>query len=150
MNTKKLTIRQHNLKNWLKNNFVSGKYFSIEEICNADIGYVLNKDPKIHDKCRPLGYDVTQLNYKTGVERYIPIIKDKKGGIKLVENKDELDTYIKEEKDKLEKKYQYLNHLVGVEKLDGTVPVVNLAGRALAPEETKVVKVYYASEETRD
>lgn len=145
----KLTTRQHNLKNWLEDNFISGKYFSIEEICNADIGYHLNRDPKIHDKCVSLGRDVKQLNYATNVERYIPIIKDKKGGIKLCETEQELKVFIEGEKKRLENAYKYLNHLEGLISVDGTVPVVNLANRALKPEETQVVSIY-VHEETRD
>ena len=145
----KLNTRQHNLKNWLEDNFESGRYFTIEEICNAGIGYYLNTDPKSHDKCITLSHDVKKLNYATNVERYIPIIKDKKGSIKLCESKQELTDFVDKEFKRLENTYKYLNHLKGLEEVDGTVPCINLADRALSPEEVKEVHIY-ASEETRN
>ena len=47
--TKNLTTRQHRLVDYLEDNFVKGKYFSIEVLCNANLGYELNTDPYTHD-----------------------------------------------------------------------------------------------------
>lgn len=146
---KELTTRQHTLKNYLEQNFESGKWFTIEEICNADIGYVLNTDPKIHDKCIALSNDVKELNWATGVERYIPIIKNKKGAIKLAESKQELQDYIDWQKARLENSYKYYNHLVGLQELQDTMPFINLANRCLKDKELKTIDIY-ASEETRN
>ena len=75
--TKNLTPRQHRLVDYLKDNFVSGKYFSIEEICESGLGYELNKNPYTHDKCVSLGNDIRQINWAIG-SRYSIIVKDKK------------------------------------------------------------------------
>lgn len=139
--TKNLTSRQHRLVDYLKDNFVSGKYFSIEEICNADLGYTLNTNPRIHDKCAMLGSDIRAINWAIA-SRYSIIIKDKKGGCKLCESKEEFDTWKNEEKAKVERKYQYLNNLEYKASRDGTTPIVNLNDRALTPEEVEVVEVY--------
>lgn len=138
----KLTPRQHALKNWLEQNFICGKFYSIEEICNANLGYVLNTNPRTHDKCVALGNDVKALNWATNRERYIPIIKDKKGGIKLCETERELKDFIKSETDKVEKVWQYANHLKSLINVDGSVPIINLANRSLSLKEMKPVDVY--------
>ena len=76
MKTRLLT-RQHALKNWLEANFVSGKYFTIEEIVEnvrdseGNPYYKINKNPYTHDKCIVLSNDVKDLNWATNVERYI-------------------------------------------------------------------------------
>lgn len=64
-----LKTKHHILKNWLENNFVSGKYFSIEEIIE-NVRYAdgtplfkLNTNPKIHDKCIKLSKMVKDLNW---------------------------------------------------------------------------------------
>ena len=145
----KLTTRQHNLKNWLEDNFESGKWFTIEEVCEAGIGYYLNKDPKSHDKCIALANDVKALNWATNVKRYIPIVKDKKGSIKLAESKQELKDFIQWQKDKVEQANKYANHLQSLIEIDGTMPIVNLANRCLGDKELKVISIY-ASEETND
>ena len=60
----KMTTRQHALKNWLDENFVSGKFFTIEEVVVGVVDsegkpyYTLNKNPKKHDKCIALSNDV--------------------------------------------------------------------------------------------
>ena len=138
----KLTPRQHALKNWLEQNFISGKYFTIEEICNAGLGYKLNTNPRIHDKCVALGNDVKALNWATNCERYIPIIKDKKGGIKLCETEQELKDFVDSETRKVDKVWQYANHLKSLIKVDGSVPIINLANRSLSLNEMKPVDVY--------
>lgn len=137
-----LTTRQHALKNWLEQNFISGKFYSIEEMCNAGLGYKLNTNPKVHDKCIALATDVKALNWATNRQRYIPIIKDKKGGIKLCETEQELKDFIKSETDKVEKVWQYANHLKSLINVDGSVPIVNLANRSLSLNEMKPVDVY--------
>lgn len=151
--TTKLLTRQHTLKNWLETNFVSGKFFTIEEIVenvkdiNGNPYYKLNTDPYNHDKCITLSNDVKQLNWATNVERYIPIIKDKKGSIKLCENKQELETYVQKEKERVKNTYQYYNHLDSLIRIDGSVPFINLANRVLDDKEIKPVEVYMKEDE---
>ena len=147
MKTRLLT-RQHALKNWLEANFVSGKYFTIEEIVEnvrdseGNPYYKINKNPYTHDKCIVLSNDVKDLNWATNVERYIPIVKDTKGSIKLAENKAELEDFIKELKEKVEKAHKYANHLQSIIDLQGTTPFINLADRVLDDDEIKPIEVY--------
>lgn len=146
--TKKLETRQHSLKNYLIKNFVSGKYFTIEEVVKGVVDkegnpyYTLNKNPYCHDKCIALSNDVKKLNWATAVERYIPIIKDKKGSVKLCENREELELFIKSEKKKVEKANMYANHLQSIADLDGTMPFINLADRVLDEDEIEPVDVF--------
>ena len=146
--TKRLITRQHALKNWLESHFESGKYFTIEKIvanvCDSEGNpyYKLNTDPRTHDKCIALSQDVKELNWATNVERYIPIIKDKRGAIKLCENKEELETYVENEKKRIENTYKYYNHLDSLTKIDGTMPFINLANRVLDESEYKAIEVY--------
>ena len=143
-----LETRQHRLKDWLMANFVSGKYYSIEEVVRGVVDsdgkpyYELNKNPYTHDKCIALANDVKKLNWATNVERYIPIIKDKKGGVKLCESEEELKAFIDSEKRKVEKANMYANHLQSLISVDGTIPCVNLANRALTPDEMKPVDIF--------
>lgn len=137
-----LTSRQHSLKNWLENNFESGRFFTIEEICAAGLGYVLNTNPRIHDKCIALANDVKALNWATNRERYIPIIKNDKGSIKLCETEQELKDFVAKEKKKVEKAHQYANHLQSLISLDGTMPLFNLKNRPLSEKEIKPIEVY--------
>ena len=137
----KLTPRQQRLRNYLSDNFISGKYFTIEEICSADIGYVLNTNPKSHDKCAALSSDIRAINWNI-CDRYKIIIKDKYGSCKLAESEEEFNEWRDAELEKVTKKYQYLNNLKWKANRDGTVPIVNLNDRALRPSETKVVEVY--------
>ena len=142
MSSKKLDSRQHGLKNYLERNFEKGRWFTIEEICGADLGYTLNTNPRIHDKCIALSNDVKALNWATNVERYIPIIKDKRGAIKLCENEQELKDWIAKEERKVEKACQYKNHLKSLIQIDGTCPCINLANRVLDIDEIKPIDVY--------
>lgn len=137
-----LTTRQHSLKNYLEEHFEKGKFFTIEEICGAGLGYELNTNPRIHDKCISLSQDVKALNWATNVERYIPIIKDTKGSIKLCENEQELKEFVAKEEKKLEKAAEYKNHLKSLIQIDGTCPCINLANRVLGLEEIKPIDVY--------
>lgn len=140
--------RQQALKNWLIKNFESGKWFTIEEICsnfvdtNGVAWYQYNTDPHKHDKCIALANDVKQLNWNTGVERYIPIIKDKRGSIKLCENEQELKDFVESEKRKVEKVNMYANHLQSLIKIDGTCPFINQENRVLMLDEIKPIDVY--------
>lgn len=146
--TKKLETRQHALKNWLEANFVSGKYWTIEEIVylvrdsEDNPYYKLNTNPYTHDKCITLSNDVKELNWHTERQRYIPIIKDKQGSIKLAENKEELEAYINGEKKKYENAFKYYNHLSSLIELEGTIPFINQANRVLEDEEIKPIEVF--------
>ena len=139
--TKNLTPRQHRLIDYLEDNFVQGKYFTIEEICNADLGYELNTNPKTHDKCVSLGNDIRQINWKVG-QRYSIIVKDKKGSCKLCESLDEFNEWKDSEKKPLEKKWEYLNNLTYKARLHDTAPLINLKNRALKEDEIEFVDVF--------
>lgn len=151
-----LTTEHHILKNWLKDNFVSGRFWTIEEIV-ANVRFAdgtpifkLNTNPYTHDKCVKLGKMVKELNWATNVERYIPIIKDKKGSIKLCETEQELKDFVASEKKKVEKVCEYANHLQSLIQVDGTVPIINLAGRTLEIDELKPVDVYKKPNEEQE
>ena len=145
---KKLTSEHHLLKNYLEAHFVSGKYFTIEEIV-ANVKdsegkpiFTLNTRPQTHDRCIKLANMVKELNWATNVERYIPIVKDKNGGIKLAENKAELEDFIKGLKHKVENANKYANHLQSIIDLQDTMPFINLANRCLNEDEMKPIEVY--------
>ena len=144
---RRLERRQLALKNFLEQNFESGKFFSIEEICkgvkdeNGDYWYVLNTDPYVHDKCVKLSNDIRTINW-TFTDGYKLIIKDSKGGCKYAENKDEFDAWWNEEHDKVEQKSKYLNQLKAKVERDGIIPLVNLHDRPLALNEMKPVEVF--------
>lgn len=140
--TKNLTSRQHRLVDYLKENFVSGKYFSIEEICESGLGYELNKNPYTHDKCVALGNDIRQINWAIG-SRYSIIVKDKKGGCKLCESKEEFDEWKQSELAPLEKKWKYLNNLEYKASFDNQVVIVNLNNKSI---ESEIVKVFKGEE----
>lgn len=139
--TKNLTPRQHRLINYLEDNFVQGKYFTIEEICNADLGYELNTNPKTHDKCISLGNDIRQINWKIG-HRYSIIVKDKKGSCKLCESIDEFNEWKQSELAPLERKWKYLNNLSYKASWHDTAPLINLNDRALEENEIEFVDVF--------
>ena len=127
--TKGINMRQLILRTWLEKNFVKGKFFSIEEICEqvtycGEHLYILNKNPRIHDKCLQLSDDVRAINWNN-VDGYKIIIKDEKGGIKLCESLEEFNSWYYDERAKEEVKYQYLNTLKEKVKWDGVVPVIN-------------------------
>ena len=148
LKTKKLESRQHRLKDFLEANFISGKYWTIEEIVDlvrdseGNPYYKLNVNPFTHDKCITLANDVKELNWHTNRERYIPIIKDSKGSIKLCENKKELEDYVAKEKAKYENAYKYYNHLNSLTELEGTMLFINQANRVLDSDEMKPIEVY--------
>lgn len=142
-----LIDRQHRLVDWLKDNFVSGRFYSIEEIVNGVVDsngnpyYKLNtNNPYNHDKCVVLSNDVRTINW-TITDRYHIIIKDKKGGCKLCESKDEFDNWKKETEKPLKTKLAYISNLNWKEKRDGTLPLINLANRVLDDDELGYVEV---------
>lgn len=139
--TKNLTPRQHRLIDFLEDNFKSGKYFSIEEICNSGLGYELNTNPYTHDKCVALGSDIRQINWKIGF-RYSIIVKDKKGGCKICESKEELETWREEEKKPLITKLEYLNNLEYKASFHDQLVLINLNDRALSEDEYEFVDVF--------
>ena len=139
--TENLSTRQHRLLDYLQDNFQKGKYFTIEELCQANLGYTLNTNPRVHDKCAMLGSDIRTINWKIGY-RYSIIVKDKKGSAKICESKQEFDEWRDEEKARIDKKYQYLNNLQYKASFDGTTPLVNLNDRALDIDEIEPVSVF--------
>lgn len=143
--TKNLTPRQHRLIDYLEDNFVQGKYFTIEEICNADLGYELNTNPRTHDKCVALGNDIRKINWKIG-HRYSIIVKDKKGSCKLCESQTEFDDWKESERKPLERKWEYLNNLTYKASWHDTAPLINLNGRVLEEDEIEFVDVFKGKE----
>ena len=144
----RLERRQRALKNFLEQNFESGKFFSIEEICkgvkdeNGDYWYVLNDyDPYNHDKCAKLSNDIRKINW-TFTDGYKLIIKDSKGGCKYAESKAEFEAWWNEEHEKVEQKYKYLNQLKAKVERDGMVFLFNQLGRPLGEKEMKPVEVF--------
>ena len=143
-----LTTRQHRLIDFLKDNFVSGKYFSIEEIVeyfkdkNGEPYYKLNTNPYNHDKCVALSNDIRKINWNITDRHHTIIVKDKKGGCKLCESETEFDNWRKRELEPIETKCKYLNNLVWKSNQEGVVPLVNQKGRALTPEEMKPIEIY--------
>ena len=137
--TKNLTTRQHRLVDYLEDNFIKGKYFTIEELCGANLGYVLNTNPKTHDKCVALGNDIREINWRIG-SRYSIIVKDKNGSAKLCESELEFETWQKGEKDKLDKKYAYLNNLKYKASFHEQMVIVNLNDKAIEGEFVDVFK----------
>lgn len=149
--TQGINTRQWILKMWLEKNFVKGKYFSIEEICeqvvyNGEHLYQLNKNPRIHDKCLQLSEDVRTINWNT-VDGYKIIIKDEKGGIKLCESKEEFDNWYNDEIATIEIKYQYLNTIKQKAKWDGVVPLINKANNPVKKYEPIDVFVQFDDED---
>lgn len=144
----KLTPRQHRLKDWLNDNFESGKFFSIEEVVKGFVNeegkpyYKLNTNPYKHDKCIALSNDVRAINWLVGIKRYIPIIKDKKGGVKLCESKAEFDEFYNLREKRVQRHYQYLNTLKSMVEMDGYVPIINLANRVLSADEQKPIDTF--------
>ena len=139
--TKNLNSRQHRLIDYLEDNFVSGKYFSIEELCDSGLGYVLNTNPKIHDKCAMLGADIRAINWKIG-HRYSVIVKDKKGGCKICESQQEFEEWKESEKKPLITKLEYLNNLSYKASWQDTAPLINLNDRALDIDEIEYIDVF--------
>ena len=148
--TKGINTRQWILKMWLEKNFVKGKFFSIEEICeqvtyNGEHLYQLNKNPRIHDKCLQLSDDVREINWNV-VDGYKIIIKDSKGGIKLCESQEEFEEWYNDEMATIEIKYQYLNTIKQKAKWDGVVPLIDKANNPVKKYEPIDVFVQFDDE----
>ena len=141
-----LEDRQHRLMDWLEENFIPSRYYSIEEIVDRVVDsegkpyYKLNTNPYNHDKCVALSNDVRTINW-TIVDRYHIILKDNKGGIKLCESKEEFEAWKEETKAPLIKKLGYLSNLEWKEKREGTMPLINLKNRVLSGSELGFVEV---------
>ena len=131
-----LQDRQHRLMDFLKDNFISGRYYSIEELVDRVVDsegnpyYKLNTNPYTHDKCVALSNDVRTINWAI-TDRYYIIIKDNKGGCKLVESETEFNEWVEKEKAPLIKKLGYLSNLKWKENREGTMPIVNLANNPI-------------------
>ena len=131
-----LVDRQHRLMDFLKDNFISGRYYSIEELVDRVVDsegkpyYKLNTNPYTHDKCVALSNDVSTINWAI-TDRYHIIIKDTKGGCKLVESETEFNAWVEKEKAPLIKKLGYLSNLKWKENREGTMPIVNLANNLI-------------------
>lgn len=144
---RKLSTRCHRLKDWLNDNFESGRYFTIEEIVKGVVNregepyYKLNTNPKVHDKCIALANDVKQINRKLN-DRYIPIVKDDKGSCKLAENKEEIAEYIAGIRKEVEQKCIYCNLIIAKTEMQDAIPFITLAGRVLSQDEMKPVDVF--------
>lgn len=142
---KGLTTRQKALRQWLDDNFVSGKFFSIEEVVSGFIDnegkpyYELNTNPKIHDKCIALGKDIKAIN-RLQIENYIPIIKDNKGGCKLAENKEEVKAFIEELREEAKNKAIYCNVIISKTNMEGIIPLFDVNGNVLT--DSKPIEVY--------
>ena len=149
---KELNIRQLILKIWLEKNFVKGKFFSIEEVCEKCVYkgeqlYKLNKNLRIHDKCAMLSEDVRTINWCT-TNGYKIIVKNEQGGIKLCESKDEFDDWYDREYQKVEQKYQYLNTLKAKTKWDGTMRIIDEKNHPVKNYE--YVDIFFASIDTQE
>lgn len=141
-----LTPRQWALKRFLENNFISGRFFSIEEICenvylpNGYRAYELNTNPRKHDKCIALSNDVREINWNV-CEGYKILVKDKKGGVKLCETRKEFEEWRENELKPIERKCKYLNNLVWKKNEDETVPLFK---KSLAPNDAfEPISVFY-------
>lgn len=136
MEQHKLTPRQWALKRWLEENHEPGKFHSILEVCrgvrftDGSYCYEFNTDPYKHDKCIALSNDVREINWSVG-EGYKLIIKDKSGGVKLCESKEEFEEWRKKELEPLDKKWKYLNNMKYKADRDGIVPLINQNNRVI-------------------
>lgn len=145
-----LTPRQWALKRFLEYNFVAGRFFTIEEICenvylpNGCRAYELNTNPRIHDKCIALSNDVREINWNV-VEGYKILVKDKKGGVKLCETRKEFEEWRENELKPLDRKWKYLNNLVWKRDEDGKAPLFK---KNLTPnEDNEIISVFDFSDD---
>lgn len=148
MEQKGLTTRQHALKNFLKDNFVSGKFFSIKEICNSVVYsdgspcYEYDDRETTHDHCVALGNDVRAIN-ECLVDGWKLIIKDKKGGVKLAESKEEFETWWNAEAKKVDDRKVKLNMMLSKAQEDGLMPIINKAGNPVdTSKDLKPIETY--------
>ena len=142
---KKLTSRQWALKIFLEKYFISGRYYSIEELVESvrdsqgNKWYKLNTNPYVHDKCIALSADIKEINWNCNYG-YKIIVKDKKGGAKLCESEQEFNEWRDKEMKPVIRKFEYLSNLKWKADRDGTMPILN---QALNPvDELKPVDVY--------
>lgn len=125
-----LTPRQWLLKNFLEHNFISGYYYSIEELVESvrdrdgNKVYKLNTNPYVHDKCIALSSDIKNINWNCNYG-YKIIVKNAKGGAKLCESQQEFEDWRERELKPLQRKWEYLNNLKWKAERDGTIPILN-------------------------
>lgn len=144
----KLTTRQHLLKTFLENNFISGKFFSIYEICQSvhysdgEPCYEYDDREITHDHCVALGNDVRAIN-ECLVDGWKLIIKDKKGGVKLAESETEFKTWWDAEKKKVDDRAIKLNMMLSKAQDDGLMPIINKANNPVDPnKDLKPIEAY--------
>ena len=145
-----LTPRQWALKRFLEDNYIPGRFWSIEEICecvympNGIRAYQYNTNPRIHDKCVALSNDVREINWSV-IEGYKILVKDKKGGVKICETRKEFEEWRENELKPLDRKWKYLNTLVWKKNEDETVPLFK---KSLAPNDAfEPISVFYHDDE---
>lgn len=145
--TKPLSTRCKALRKWLEDNFVSGKFFTIEEVVEGvkdDEGkpyYELNANLRIHDKCFALSKDIKEINRKQ-IENFIPIIKDNKGSCKLAENKEELTEFIEDIRAEAKNKAVYCNMIISKTNMQDTIPLLDINDKVIEVEDMKPVNVF--------
>lgn len=145
MDQKKLPRECWYLKRWLEEHFVSGRFYTIEELCDNvvdNIGRKLfkyNTDLRNHDKSIQLSNAIRKINWSI-TDGYKIIIKDSKGSAKLCESEQEFNEWKEKEMKRLLPKWQYLNNLTWKAERDGTIPIYNQAMNE--NKDNKVVKVY--------
>lgn len=149
----RLTPRQNTLRKFLEDNFISGKYWTIEELVENvrdefnEPYYKLNTNPYNHDKCIQLSADIKTINWSV-TEGYKIIIKDEKGGAKLCENENEFLTWKDRELKPVIKKFQYLNNLKYKAKQEGTCPIIDQENKPVP--EPKPVEVFQKEEPKKE
>lgn len=141
-----LNTRQFILKYWLKQNSKPGHWFTIEEIVenckykNEPL-YMLNKNPRIHDKCVQLASDINDIN-DSEVDGYKILIKNEKGSVKFAENEQELLNYIVSIETPALKILKRCWTLRRKAKLDGTMPIINKADNAIKDKDLEFISAY--------
>lgn len=145
--TKPLSARCKALRKWLEENFVSGKFFTIEEVVSGFKDsegkpyYKINHNPKYHDRCISLANDIKEINRKQ-IENFIPIIKDNKGSCKLAENKEELTEFIEGIRAEAKNKAVYCNMIISKTNMQDTIPLIDINDRVIEVEDMKPVNVF--------
>lgn len=154
--TEMIKARKSALLKYLIVNFVAGKWFTIEEICNnvcyvdgdeycdADVSlfaiypYTYNTNPYVHDKCVVLGADIREMNWDNSSDGHYIIIRNSKGHIKLCESAEEFEAWRKRELEPIEKKCKYLNSLKSKVRTDGTIPFFVVDNDLIKENDTEV------------
>jgi len=133
------------LKRWLEEHFISGRYYTIEELCdnvvdsNGNKLFKYNTDLRNHDKSISLSNAIRTINWSI-TDGYKIIIKDSKGSAKLCESEQEFNAWKEKEMKRLLPKWQYLNNLKWKAERDGTIPIYNQ--RLNENKDNNVVNVY--------